>query len=333
MVKGRYVRVGPFLLLYNAKAAICVTLNFFMNINSSKIPLSETGRFSPLFNNYLKEDQVLEHLFNHAPRIENIPIYFDDDRFQCVNRQLLASIIKQQYEDTINCTVPGNVAELESANAYTVCTGHQLCIFTGPLYFIYKIVSTIKLAKCLKDRYPNKKFVPIYWMASEDHDFDEVATVNMFDKTISWEKEGKSGAVGRLSTVSLKPVLEQVKEIVGESVNGIELLSLFKSAYENNSNLANATRCLVNALFGEHGLLVIDGDNKLLKREFIPFLKSDLLTNNNVADVEDTNKYLINNNLKPQVSINDGLHAVAIGEAAEKSIKENRVVKMSEFNL
>ena len=41
----------------------------------------------------------------------------------------------------------------------------------------------------------------------------------------------------------------------------------------------------------------------------------------------------INNNLKPQVSINDGLHAVAIGEAAEKSIKENRVVKMSEFNL
>ena len=69
----------------------------------------------------------------------------------------------------------------------------------GPLYFIYKIVSIINLAEQLQLKYPNNKFVPIFWMASEDHDFEEINHFSVGEEKIQW-KEKCNGPVGRLST-------------------------------------------------------------------------------------------------------------------------------------
>ena len=80
-------------------------------------------------------------------------------------------------------------------------------LFSGPLYFLYKIISTINLCKQLKSAYPKYNFVPIYWMATEDHDFEEINHFVFKGKRISWNKE-TSGPVGRLSTNGLEEVFE-----------------------------------------------------------------------------------------------------------------------------
>src|SRR3989338_9506801 len=87
----------------------------------------------------------------------------------------------------------------------------QLCLFTGPLYFIYKIISTINLAEALKKKYPEYNFVPIYWMATEDHDFEEISHFNLFGQKHKWETEQKGG-VGRMNPAELLQIIEGLKE-------------------------------------------------------------------------------------------------------------------------
>src|SRR5690606_14331141 len=112
-------------------------------------------------------------------------------------------------------------------------TGHQLNLFTGPLYFLYKIVSAINLAKQLKSAYPEYNFVPVYWMATEDHDFAEINFFNFRNKKIQWNRES-AGPVGRFTTEGLDAVLDIFSKELGVGNNAVYLKSLFEKAYLNH---------------------------------------------------------------------------------------------------
>src|SRR5882757_3820016 len=87
--------------------------------------------------------------------------------------------------------------------SYTITTGHQLNIFAGPLYFLYKIATAIKLAQQLKAAHPDKNFVPAYWMASEDHDFAEINYTTIGGKKVHWWHEA-TGATGRIHPETMR---------------------------------------------------------------------------------------------------------------------------------
>src|SRR5690606_12180634 len=154
-------------------------------------------------------------------------------------------------------------------------TGHQLNLFTGPLYFIYKIVTTINLALELKIAYPEKNFVPVYWMATEDHDFEEINHVNVDEKNISWIQQ-TNGATGRLNTKTVVAAVQAYKGYLGISNNGKKLAKLVEQAYLQNENLADATRVLVNSLFEQYGLVIINADDASLKAQFADIIKRDI---------------------------------------------------------
>jgi bacillithiol biosynthesis cysteine-adding enzyme BshC len=156
---------------------------------------------------------------------------------------------------------------------------------------LYKIVSTINLCKELKNEYPEFDFVPIYWMATEDHDFDEINYFNLKHQKIQWKTES-FGPVGRLSTVGLEDVLELFSNELGIGINAEYLKSLFQKSYLENDNLADATRYLANELFKNQGLVVLDADNSELKKLFIPFAKEELLHQTSFEKVIETNKLL-----------------------------------------
>jgi len=215
---------------------------------------------------------------------------------------------------------------LEKENTYTVTTGHQLNLFTGPLYFLYKIISAINLAKELKHNFPEDNFVPVYWMATEDHDFEEIRFFNFKGKKISWNKE-VSGAVGRTSTEGLDKVFNQLDASLGTSQDAKHLRQLFEEAYLNHDNLTDATRYLANELFGGHGLVIIDGDDPELKRLFIPYVKEELLDQTSFNEVSKTNDLLGNcypiqvnpreinlfyleDNLRERIVLDDGLYKI-----------------------
>lgn len=243
------------------------------------ISYQDSGYFTPLMNAYLDQKENLQSLYNRFPTLENFKeqILEKQENFDGENRKVLVSVLRDQYQNsTISDLTNQHIEALNEQNTFTITTGHQLNLFTGPLYFLYKIISAINLSKELKTKYPAYNFVPVYWMATEDHDFDEINYFNFKGKKFRWNKESH-GPVGRLSTEGLIEVLEVFSLELGQGSNAETIKKLFQEAYLNHSNLTDATRFLANSLFGEYGLVILDADNKDLKKRFTPFVKEELL--------------------------------------------------------
>ena len=192
-------------------------------------------------------------------------------QFSLENRTILADCLHIQYHHlNPNASTIAQIDTLRRPTTFTVATGHQLNLMGGPLYFIYKIISVINLAKTLKEKYPENDFVPVFWMATEDHDFKEINHFYLRENRLEWQCQSK-GPVGRLSTKELVKFFSQFSAHLGADEHSEALTELFKNAYLKQNNLADATRALVHQLFGNDGLIVVDGDDANLKRLFIPY--------------------------------------------------------------
>lgn len=236
----------------------------------NKIELGESKRFSSILLDYLENKKELQSHFAFPPNIESFERAISNRNFDDSKRETLVKVLKRQYKNIpASGPVSKNIESLSQRNTYTITTGHQLNIFTGPLYFIYKIVSAINMAKILNEKYPSNNFVPVYWMASEDHDFEEINNFRLFGKTITWESE-QTGPVGKFETKMMKGLLDEINEMP----------EFFKHAYLESKNLSDSTRYFVNHLFGKYGLVVLDADDKELKSELKPIMKDDLFSSN-----------------------------------------------------
>ena len=232
-----------------------------------KIPFTETGYFSQGFVDYVRQATNLQDFYATYPTLDNFESLIQNRNFDLSHRTTLTKVIGEQYSGLVQSgKMIQNLAQLSKSTCFTVTTGHQLNIFTGPLYFIYKIVTTIKACEALSARYPDYQFVPVYWMASEDHDFEEINHFNLFGRRHSWETSQR-GAVGRFDTAGLSAILEELKDCP----------KLFQEAYTTGKSLAQATRYIVNELFGDQGLIVVDADHADLKRLFIPVMEDELV--------------------------------------------------------
>ncbi|GGZ35504.1 putative cysteine ligase BshC [Echinicola pacifica] len=226
-----------------------------------------TGQFSSLFLDYIAQKDQLIPFYNVFPTLENFQELIQQKNMEGAQREVLAKALKDQYLD-ISCqeVTLANIDSLRDSKTFTVTTGHQLNLFTGPLYFIYKIVSTIRLAEQLSQQYPDYHFVPVYWMATEDHDFEEINYFNYQGKKYQWNSL-QTGAVGDFT------IDEELKSLLKELSFAPDF---FKTAYKNTKNLSTAVRHYVNHLFGEKGLLIVDGHDSALKRLFVPVIKEEL---------------------------------------------------------
>jgi bacillithiol biosynthesis cysteine-adding enzyme BshC len=273
-------------------------------VDSFKLPYSKTKQFSNLVLDYLADNEKLKPFISDFPTIDSFEKQIAAKKNHPINREVLVSVLKEQKKE-FNLTElsNNNIDLLLSEDAFTITTGHQLCLFTGPLYFIYKIISTINLAEELKEKYPTNNFVPVFWMATEDHDFEEIRSINLFGKKLSWES-GQEGVVGKIKLVDFAKVIDELEQKIGDAVHAKSLVTLFRNAYLNHSNLADATRFLVNELFGKYGIVIIDGDDKKLKNEFVPIIKKDILNNSYKSKIEGTSGRL-SENYKAQAFFRD----------------------------
>ncbi|WP_163400519.1 bacillithiol biosynthesis cysteine-adding enzyme BshC [Flavobacterium fluviatile] len=257
---------------------------------SDCISYQNSGYFSKLMQDYLDQKSELKPLYNRFPTLENFEeqIIEKESNFNNANRIPLVENLKKQYQNIeISDLTRQNIEFLALENTFTITTGHQLNLFCGPLYFLYKIISTINLTKELKSKYPAYNFVPVYWMATEDHDFEEINYFNFKGKKFRWNKES-TGPVGRLSTDGLTEFFEIYSQELGFSTNANVLKKLFEEAYLKHENLADATRFLANSLFADYGLVIIDADNTDLKRALIPFVKDELENQTSFKTVQKT---------------------------------------------
>jgi bacillithiol biosynthesis cysteine-adding enzyme BshC len=254
------------------------------------ISYQDSGYFIPLMKDYLNQKTDLAALYHRFPTLDNFEKQFQEKQshFSDAHRNVLFKALKKQYASIeTSLKTAQNIDALLQSNTFTITTGHQLNLFTGPLYFLYKIISTINLTVELKSKYPNQNFVPIYWMATEDHDFEEINYFTFKGKKIRWNADS-SGPVGRHTTAGLEEVFSVFEKEIGNSNNAQFIKNLFESAYLKHKNLADATRYLANVLFGEYGLVILDADDAALKKEFAPFVKVELLHQTSHKEVSAT---------------------------------------------
>ena len=259
------------------------------------LPYHKTGYFSKLICDYLSEDKTTVPFYHRFPSLASFKSQLTEkqDTFSAKSRNTLVRRLKLQYKDfSISEATQQNIDSLSKASTFTITTGHQLNLFTGPLYFLYKILSVINLCEQLRTANPEHHFVPVYWMASEDHDFVEINYFNLYGKKVFWERES-GGAVGELSTEGLDEVLKVLRKELGDNANAKKLISLFSKAYVDHQNLADATRFLGNELFKDHGLVIIDGNDTELKKAFIPYAEMELIENKSFEKITETTKRLV----------------------------------------
>lgn len=263
-------------------------------MKSDCIPFKKTGYFSNLICDYLDQKESLQPFYKRFPNLDEFKdqLLEKQANFPMEKRVVLHGAMKKQYSNSdISRSTELHIELLKNNSTFTVVTGHQLNLFTGPLYFLYKIISTINLTLQLKEAYPNYNFVPVYWMATEDHDFDEINYFNFKGKKLQWNKKA-SGAVGHLSTEGLDDVYDMLSMEIGMGKNAEELKTLFKKSYLEHDNLTDATRFLANELFGEYGLVIVDGDDRELKKLLVPYAKKDILENVAYKTVVNTSQKL-----------------------------------------
>lgn len=272
------------------------------------IPLEQTGFFSALFLDYINQKKEVSDFYNLFPTLENFEKQIEQKQknYSQIQRRITLKSIENQYKKSGICiskSTQENLQKLSSSNTFTITTGHQLSLFTGELYFIYKIISTIKLTKILREKYPKIHFVPVYWAASEDHDFQEINHLKIGQKTIRWENS-QTGMVGNFSTSQMNDFANELRKELGTSEEGQKLYNLFENSYLKTSNLAQATFYLVNALFGEYGLVIIDGNQKELKQSFLPYMEAELTQNTGFKQVIKTIEQIQNTNNRYSIQVN-----------------------------
>ncbi len=258
-----------------------------------KIDFRDTRSFSSFFLDYIEQKDELAPFYNRFPSLQNFKNQIEEkSSFPQSHRDILVERLHAQYKDfEISESVKRNIELLKNSKTFTVTTGHQLNVFTGPLYFIFKIVTVINACKQLKAAYPEYDFVPVYWMASEDHDYEEIKSFRLYGNKYTWTTH-QTGAVGRFHTNDFKTLLN---EVPGE-------ISVFREAYLKRKTLSEAVRHYVNALFGNDALIVLDADDRLLKNILKPVIQSDLFDHVPNTEVEKTNQQLTKLGYHPQVN-------------------------------
>jgi bacillithiol biosynthesis cysteine-adding enzyme BshC len=266
----------------NSNASLTTTGAHYINY-------AETGFFSGIVLDYLQGNERIAPFYHYPPTITGIEKAIDDRKQFNYDRKTLVAVLKQQYSGiALTPRVAANIDLLLQENTYTVTTAHQPNIFTGPLYFIYKIIHAIKLAASLSRELAGNSFVPVYYMGSEDADLDELGHFTVDGKRYEW-KTKQTGAVGRMKIdKNFLLLLSELESQLSVLPHGGEMISIFKNAYKEGESLQQCTLRLVNDLFGKFGLVVLVPDSQALKKVFIPVVQRELSSRFSHKAVEET---------------------------------------------
>ena len=249
-----------------------------MDFISTRVPYRQTGCFSKTVVDYIDQVSSLKDFFDYPPTLQGVKKAIEDRSTFAYNREVLVSELKKQYR-SINITerTKKNIEALASKNTFTFTTAHQNNIFTGPLYFVYKILHTIKLAEYCQTNLPHYNFVPVFYMGTEDADIDELNHIYVGEEKLTWNTK-QTGAVGRMKIdKELVRLIDRVSGQLSVLPFGNEVVTLMKQCYKEGDTIESATFRMVNELFGEYGLVVLLPDNVELKRQMIPVFTDDLL--------------------------------------------------------
>jgi bacillithiol biosynthesis cysteine-adding enzyme BshC len=285
-------------------------------------------------NDYISGNGTARDYVPYTPNLEGIKKAIQQRKFSAIQRQTLVSVLENQYQvlgtikEEKNIAafekVQANIGLLKNDNCFAVTTAHQPNLFTGPLYFFYKIIHVIKLAAELKAQFPENDFVPVYYMGSEDADLAEVGSYSIDAAKHQW-KTKQTGAIGRMLVDDhLLQLLQNLEGYWTVKPDGKEALAIIKAAYKKGNTINEATLQMVHLFFGQYGLVVVKPDDAKLKSLFVEVMQKELTTQFSHTAIQPTLK-----------SLSENYHVQSEGRAINlfylKDATRNRIEKNGEL--
>ena len=270
-----------------------------------KLPYTQIPQLSSTDIAYQLEDPRLRPFYQYRPALDAFGEIIQKKHFEADKRNVLAKLWRAQYTGMdLPPLVEKQLEKIAHPHSYTVTTAHQPYLFTEPLYFIYKIAGTIHLSRLLQQHYPQYHFIPVFWMGGEDHDFEEVNHLHLFNKTLTWE-DFQGGSVSNYTIESLQPVLEELYNILGESPEADELKMMLRSAFQPQYSYGEGMFRFIHALFGQYGLLVLMPGAAEFKKQMQPIFENDLFQHDSKKIVDKTVEQLIAAGFKNQAYVRE----------------------------
>ncbi len=256
-----------------------------MFINFSDLPNHQN-----LFLDYLYEfENVKKYYSKNFRNSEDIEQTIEEiTNRKNYKREEITKILSSQYKNYEPSKLTrANIRSLKKENTVTVFTGQQLGIFGGPLYTFYKIITTIKLAGHLNETFEKYHFVPVFWMAGDDHDFEEVSSVKILDtknkvKTLVYDDgkpvEANRGSVGNLKfKASIEETINNFIEHSLKTEFSGKITGFLSDKYTKGTTFNEAFRKLIFEMFDEYGLVIFNPMDKEVKKLLAPVFEKEIL--------------------------------------------------------
>ncbi len=232
-----------------------------------------------LFLNYLSDPLALRRFYPSSIRFHHeLPLRAPEvlNAYRVDRRGLCDALRESNAGWGAGAETIANIELLREADCLAVVSGQQAGLFTGPLYTIYKALSAVKLAACLRQR--NTKAVPVFWIATEDHDFAEVAKAEFIGRDCrlggveasdAMHQEGHPVGEVRLDD-SIDSVILRLLEQLPVSEFTPDLEALLRDTWKPGRGYGEAFARMMTALLGPHGLIFLDPLDPRLKQLAAP---------------------------------------------------------------
>ncbi len=267
-----------------------------------KIPFDQVIQFSAFDHLYATERDLFKDLITYMPELDSFGKIIEVRQKMTFDRKVIHSILKEKYHENGIVDRDDLIDSLLDENTFTVVTAHQPYLFGGPLYFVLKILSTVKLAAQAGEAYPQYNFVPVFYIGGEDHDLDECNNVTIFGKKVVWNT-GQKGPVGRMVTDDLNTALNEEQEILGNNEHALHLIDILRQSYRPGININRAITCFINALMKDFPLLILDADSKIGKEAFKGIIREEVMSGVAEPLIHPQQELMKNIGLKPQAFV------------------------------
>ncbi|MCJ7496632.1 MAG: bacillithiol biosynthesis cysteine-adding enzyme BshC [candidate division Zixibacteria bacterium] len=284
---------------------------------------------SKLFSDFLYDFQKVEKFYaGDFRKDKNYLRVFKSIKDKKYQREYLSSILKEQNQRFGSGSEAfKNIELLQKSESLVVFTGQQVGLFGGPLYTIYKAITTLKLAQALSFRF-SRPLVPLFWLDSEDHDFEEVRSTCIVDKENQIQEIKYSPAKVSSGSPMYQVVLEEeitsCVELLKSSLHPSEfkdkVIQKLDEFYVKGETISNSFAKWIATLLGKYGLVIVDPGDKVLKELAVElFLKEIKNPNKSIKLVKETGEKLESSGYHQQVIKPEEMINLFLGEEGRRS--------------
>ncbi|NGP86952.1 bacillithiol biosynthesis cysteine-adding enzyme BshC [Fodinibius halophilus] len=285
--------------------------------------------FSDLFKTYITDYHELSDFYGTNPFDEEA-IAQRADQFNYSGDRERTSKILSGFNKCFNIAEAAqeNIKRLADEQSLAVVTGQQLGIYGGPLYTVLKTITTIHLAKQMEEAL-DRPVIPIFWLADEDHDYEEVRSLSVLEgnNVQSYGLPSQSEPLPAVADIEIPDDIEQLKADLKDSLYDTdfsdELWELLDSSFKAGNTFFEAFGQWISSLFSKHGLVLAGSKDIKVKEATGSFLKKSILKADDIRNKLESRSGQISEQFHSQVTLYDSNLFYLNGQSGRTKIARN----------